>query len=209
MPTSHRSAESIIAEAEDLLRTAQFGREDMNTRPGRARSGLRNAVVFGRNATWALQNLRNVIPEFDEWYNAKQEEMKADPLMRYFRDLRTTIEKKASTPTTVSVYIKSFSAKDIERFKPAPPEAVGFFIGDQSGGAGWEVKKPDGSVEKYYVELPDDIGAIDVHLADAPEEVAQGRTASELVEQYLSRVGAVIREARQKFAPNTSPTRTG
>ncbi|KUM23451.1 hypothetical protein AU467_08775 [Mesorhizobium loti] len=128
-----RSAESIIAEAEDLLRTAKFGLEDMVSRPGRAKTGLRNAVIFGRNATWALQNLRSVIIEFDAWYQPKQEEMKADALMRFFHDLRTSIEKKASTPTTTSAYISSFSSSDIERFKPSPPGATGFFIGDQNG----------------------------------------------------------------------------
>jgi hypothetical protein len=63
-----RAAASIISEAEDLLRTAEFGLEDMKLRPGRARSGLRNAVVFGRISTFALRNLRSVVPEFDAWY---------------------------------------------------------------------------------------------------------------------------------------------
>lgn len=192
-----KTIQSIISEAEDLLKTAEFGLEDMRTRPGRARSGLRNAVVFGRNVTWALQNLRSIVPDFDAWYSAKQAEMKADPLMCYFHDLRTTIEKKASTPASAAIYIKSFSISDIEKYKPAPPGAIGFFVGDQSGGSGWEVKKPDGSIERYYVDFPE----VDVtlYLPEAPKEVSAGKTADKLVEEYLAKVRALVGEARTRF----------
>jgi hypothetical protein len=96
----------------------------MKSRPERARSGLRNAVIFGRNTTWALQNLRGKVPDFEEWYGPKQEEMKSDALMNYFHNLRIEIEKKASTPTTGSGTIKEFSMrKDMARFYPVPPNA--------------------------------------------------------------------------------------
>src|SRR5205823_5952074 len=103
-----RTVEQIIGEAEELLQTAKFGLEDMR-KPARRRSGLRNAVVFGRNTTWALQNLRGVVPDFDEWYGPKQEAMRTDLLMRFFHDLRTQIEKQASTPTAGRTHIESFS----------------------------------------------------------------------------------------------------
>jgi glutaminyl-tRNA synthetase len=193
-----RSAEMIILEAEDLLRTAEFGLDDMRSRPGRARSGLRNAVVFGRNSTWALQNLNSVEPGFAAWYKVKQEQMRNDPLMKFFAELRTEIEKKASTPTATHIHIKSFSAADMQRFLPAPPGAMGFFIGDSAGGTGWEVKKPDGSAERYYVELPNAIGAINLHLPTAPNELSQ-RPASELVTEYLAKLKLILREARQAF----------
>jgi hypothetical protein len=62
-----RSAEQVAQEAEELLQTAYFGLADLRGKPER-RSGLRNAVVFGRNTTWALQNLRHIVPGFDDWY---------------------------------------------------------------------------------------------------------------------------------------------
>jgi hypothetical protein len=80
----------VIRSAEDRLRTARFG----------------DAVVFGRMVTFALQNLRSVVPEFDGWYQAKQEEMKSDPLMRYFYQLRTKIETQVGRHTSSSVHIK-------------------------------------------------------------------------------------------------------
>ena len=128
---------NIIREAEELLQTARFGLQDM-VKPERARSGLRNAVVFGRAATFALQNLRGKVPDFDQWYSPKQEAMKADPLMDYFHNLRTQIEHQASTPTGTRGRIEKFSSvDDMKRFYPAPPNATGFFIGNSSGGSGW------------------------------------------------------------------------
>lgn len=198
MPT--QTVSQILHEADDLLKTAEFGLEDMKSRPGRARSGLRNAVIFGRNSTWALQNLKNVVPDFEAWYSAKQAEMKADPLMTYFKDLRTKIEKQANTPTSVSLFISSFnSATDMDRFEPRPPGATALVLGDQSGGSGWLVTNPDGSTETYYVDLPLDIGKVDLHLHDAAPEVSKGRNAEQMVEEYLGKLKAVLREARSRF----------
>src|SRR5262249_17042181 len=95
----------VIQAAEDRLRTARFGLADMDN-PDRNRSGLYNAVVFGRMVTFALQNLRSIVPDFDEWYAPHQEAMRSDPLMKYFSDLRTEIEKKTDTPTRVSTHIR-------------------------------------------------------------------------------------------------------
>ena len=194
----NRTPSRIVAEAEELLRTARFGLEDMRTRPGRMKTGLRNAVIFGRNTTWALQNLRSVHPEFQAWYLEKQAEMKADELMRYFHDLRTEIEKKASTPTSTSAHIKSFSGADMAKFEPRPSGATGFFIGDQQGGSGWTVRTSDGVEERYYVALPEEIGTVDIRLPNAPGSAAH-KSAADLVEQYLEKIGALVSEAKERF----------
>jgi len=193
---ANKNARSVISEAEDLLRTAEFGLEDMRTRPGRGRSGLRNAVVFGRNVTWALQNLKHIVPGFEAWYSAKQADMRADPLMRYFHELRTSIEKQARTPTITGAMVKEFSMK---HFQPAPPGAVGFFIGDESGGSGWEIARPDGAIERYYIDLPPEVGSVTLHLPEAPKEVSEGKTADQLIEEYLKRVRALVEEAKARF----------
>src|SRR4029077_19190997 len=148
-----RSASDVIRAAEERLQTARFGVEDM-ARPKRMQSGLYNAVVFGRMVTFALQNLRSVAPEFDQWYAPKQEDMRSDPLMKYFNDLRSNIEKKVDRHTASQLKMRSFSTADIQRFQPAPPGANSFFIGDSNGGSGWCIERPDGTVEKYYVDLP-------------------------------------------------------
>jgi hypothetical protein len=51
------TAEQAIQSAKDRLATARFGLADMDD-PKRARSGLYNAVVFGRMVTFALQNMQ-------------------------------------------------------------------------------------------------------------------------------------------------------
>ncbi len=196
-----RSAQDIIGAAEELLRDARFGLEDMLTRPGRAKTGLRNAVVFGRAVTFALQNLRSVVPDFDTWYGPKRAEMKADSLMRFFHDLRNSIEKQAHTPTSTSMHIVSFSDRDFARLEPRPPGATGIFIGDHNGGSGWIVPKPDGSQERYYVELPPDIGEVRLDLVDAPKIAGlEGAQATDLLRVYLEKVEAIVHEARQRFA---------
>ncbi len=60
-----KSVQDVIRAAEERLQTARFGLQDMS-KPERAQSGLYNAVVFGRMVTFALQNLRNIAPDFDE-----------------------------------------------------------------------------------------------------------------------------------------------
>ena len=167
-------------------------------RPGRALTGLRNAVVFGRMVTFALQNLRSTSSEFEGWYAVKVAEMKADPLIRYMHDLRTTIEKKASTPVRTSAVIRSFGSSDIARFMPAPPGAASFFIGDRAGGSGWIVQTEHGE-EPYYVELPVDIGEVNLHFDGAPAEYRDD-LATDLLTTYLDRLGALLSEARHRFA---------
>ena len=193
------TAYHIVSEALELLQTAQFGLEDMRLRPGRSKTGLRNAIVFGRTVTFALQNLRAVTPDFENWYAVKQEELKADPLMRFFHDLRTSIEKKALTPVRMRAHVHSSSTNDLNQFHPAPPNAVSFFIGDSNGGSGWIVRTERGE-ERYYIELPKEIGEVSLHLPDVPELNGYGdRRADELVEIYLNNLAKLVEEARTKF----------
>jgi hypothetical protein len=195
---SDKKINDVFRAVDDRQKTARFGLEENMKSPRRARSGLYNAVVFGRMVTFALQNLRSVVEGFDAWYEPKKEEMKKDPLMNYFHELRTDIEKRTEAHTAVSTTIKSFSTSDIARFQPAPPGATAFFIGDQNGGSGWQVKLADGTIEKYYIDLPPDIGEVTMHLPKAPEPY-QDVSATKLVEKYLSYLDGLIVEAKKRF----------
>ncbi len=196
-----QSIEQVIQVAKERLETAQFGLEDMLRRPERFQSGLCNAVVFGRAVTFALQNLRSVVDNFDDWYCPMQEQMRCDPLMRYFHDLRTEIEKTVNRHTSTSVFIRSFnSTTDMQRFQPAPPRATSFFMGDQNGGCGWEVQRADGSTEKYYIDLPSDIGEVTVHLHTVPEQF-RNTPATDLLAAYLDKLEALITSATEHFLP--------
>jgi hypothetical protein len=73
--------------------------------------------------------------------------------MKYFWNLRTKIEKTTDSPSGAYVHLKSFNMEDLKKI-PQPPGVVGFFMGDENGGTGWNVKSADGSVETYYIEPP-------------------------------------------------------
>jgi hypothetical protein len=64
MRVATKTISQVLQEAEERLKIVRFGLADMNN-PERARAGLYGAVVFGRMVTFALPNLRGVIPDFD------------------------------------------------------------------------------------------------------------------------------------------------
>jgi hypothetical protein len=101
--------------------------------------------------------------------------------------------------------MQSFSHADIRKFGPPPTGAKAFFIGDSIGGTGWEVELPGGEVVKYYVSIPEGAGISvsetfhDFPVAKHPE--LSDRTVQEMVEDYVVKLEALVRRARQRFAP--------
>lgn len=93
--------------------------------------------------------------------------------------------------------------QDVQRYGPAPPGATNFFIGDNTGGSGWVVKLPDGTVEKYYAEMPGDIGKVEVHFPEAPtshlgDEVPD-TTIDTLAGLYYNYIQQLVADARNRF----------
>ena len=82
-----------VTRAGTMLRMVHQGLRDMQeTDQDRILLGFLGVVVFGRSMTLVMQNLRRHDQEaFDSWYAPWQEEMKGDPLMRYFYVLRTMV----------------------------------------------------------------------------------------------------------------------
>lgn len=82
-----------VTRAGTMLRMVQQGFRDMQeTDQDRILLGFLGVVVFGRSMTLVMQNLRRHDQEaFNSWYAPWQEEMKGDPLMRYFYVLRTMV----------------------------------------------------------------------------------------------------------------------
>ena len=185
-----RTSEQIIHDTEQAWKTAKFGLDDfLKQVPPRSISGLMNIAVFGRAVTNVLQNLRSTEPTFDEWYPKYRKEMESDELMKYFYNWRTDILKKGQTMTMTHVHIKEFNLpSDMSKFGPPPPHAKNFFIGDQYGGTGWEVVLSNGTVEKYYVELPSDIGEITHYFQDAVPRYHLGKELQDTSIENLSRL---------------------
>jgi hypothetical protein len=65
------------------------------------------AVEGFRNVTFILQNEMSVIPGYNAWYEAWQARMRADPIMKWLHDSRTTVVHKGDLEThstaTVSI----------------------------------------------------------------------------------------------------------
>lgn len=195
--------ENILRRLKETLETAGIGLDTLRNECGsRKLAGLRNLIVFGRAVTNVLQNLRTTEPSFDDWYRPYQDEMASDPVMRYFYTLRSQVLKEGKLPTGVSVYIHHLTfPQDSNRFGPPPPGAKRFFIGDQTGGSGWEVELPDGTTTKFYADMPGDIGQIEVHFPEAPTTHLGNKVPDKKIEtlgslyyEYLERLVAAAHE---------------
>jgi hypothetical protein len=213
MSKKNKDIETIIRRAEETLETARHGFDDLTSSNKTRRSiGLRNLIVFGRSVTFVLQNLRSVIEEdFDSWYKQEQEKMREDPLMRYFVEARNILEKRGQLNIALKGRVK-FTDDDIRKLGPGPPGTTGFFIGDKYGGTGWEVKMPDGTTEKYYIDLPPEIGEMKQVFSNFPEAEApefENKSIEEICEIYLKRLEVLLNDARKQFLEQTPEKKKG
>jgi hypothetical protein len=194
------SVEAGIKKAQDILDTARSGYEDLVAiDKSKKIIGLRNLIVFGRSVTFVLQNLRSKLPEgeFDKWYAPKQDELKGDAVMKHFVTLRNELEKQGSLPISTNVQISEFSFSDIEKY-PRPPGTVGFFIGDQFGGSGFEVELYDGTKEKYYVDLPESKVKVSQHFANFPDHI-ESMTIEDACSYFIGKLTQLVDDARDYF----------
>lgn len=149
----------VLQRAEDMLATARQGLADvLNQDRSRRDSGVHNAIVFGRTVSFVIQNLSSIADGFKEWYEPEQDAMRADPVMRFMVEARNEILKRGEINVERSILISRLSFKDLP-FDQRPPGAVGFFVGDELGRSGWEIRLPDGSIEKFYVQIPAEVSA--------------------------------------------------
>ncbi|MFN3948657.1 hypothetical protein [Microbacterium sp.] len=58
------------------------------------RRGIRIAITFAVATSHALQNLRSREPGFDEWWAPRSATLRADPLARFFYQMRSTLLKE-------------------------------------------------------------------------------------------------------------------
>lgn len=202
---SSKTTRDILRRTQETLKCATLGLEDLINGPTERKFvGLRNLIVYGRAITNVLQNLRSIEVDFDKWYKKYKDEMSSDPLMKYFYNLRSKILKEGILKTSTSMYIEKLQFPvDLQRFGPPPPNAKSFFIGDNLGGSGWEVQLPDGSVEKYYVELPHDIGSVSIHFPESPKihlgQKIKDSSIEALSKMYIDYLRQVVEEAKKIF----------
>lgn len=127
--------------------------------------------------------------------------MKADVLMKYFVTLRNEILKQGKLPVSTSATI-NINPGDMSKLGSPPPGAKGFFIGDQAGGSGWEIELPDGSKEKYYVEIPESMAKVQQHFSELPvpeDDELKKKSIDELCAYYLDKLENILDSARKTF----------
>ncbi len=172
--------------------------------PNKRISGIYNVAVWGRSVTNVLQNLRSVEPEFNSWYDPYAQEMKNDPLMRFFYELRSEVLKEGTTEFGTSTIINNLSPQSFARIERPPFETEGFFMGDEIGGSGWDIKLPDGSTEKYYVAIPPDIGGSYINFSNPPTshlgKDCSGKSIYELCQMYVEYLESMVKDAKKRFS---------
>lgn len=201
-------AESInlaIKRAEQVLDTAYFGLKVLKIGdPSERSAGLRNVLVFGRSVTFVIQNLRSIVGEsrFNSWYAPFQDQMRADPLMRYFVEARNNLEKQGRLDVSLSATIHSLNSNDLEKLEKPPFESTLFFIGDQNGGSGWEMDLGGGESIKYYISIPKSIGEVRQIFHSLPENISQelrDLSTDELCSIYLEKLSSLLAATKKEF----------
>ena len=210
-----RTAAEVLHYVGENLELVELGVADLlGDDPARRLAGFRNVAVYGHATTQTLQNLRSVDSEaFNAWYEPLRSEMRDDPLMKFFWDLRSQILKEGRTGTLTNVHqIDYFGPENQAALKPIlahpPPGARGFFIGDQLGGNGWEIVQPDGTISKYYVQLPPEVTAgsrFSLH-PDNPPTRHRGQDLADtsiqaLAQHYLAYLRDLAARAKARFSP--------
>lgn len=206
-PREERTTAEILTSARETFQTVEYGLGDLlGHDASRKMTGLRNLVVFGRAVTNVLQNLKSVEPSFEGWYTAKQREMRADDLLKFFYELRSRILKRGSVGhISTSTHINHLDGSDLARLtQNPPPGATSFFIGDPLGGSGWRVALPDGSIEKYYVALPDDLAVeVRLHFQEPPAthqgDTLDDRSVEALAQHYVEYLRGLLADADSEF----------
>ena len=202
----NRTTAEILAAARATLAVAELGLRDLRgTDPRRRKPGLYDVVVFGRATTNVLQHLRSKESGFDAWYAPYVAEMSADPLLKYFYTLRSEILKDGPPAVAAGMHLHHFTfPQDLAALGPPPPNAKAFFIGDQNGGSGWEVALPDGTTERYYVELPPGMVTTTMHLPGAPSLHLGNRVGGDdvvtLTALYVAYLRKLLDAADSQFA---------
>lgn len=161
-PDRLREAETLLALVESALKQVVHGPADRRV------PGVRNVLVFGGALANTMKAIAKASPIFASWFDVQSPS--AD-----IESLRKVLLRE---PKTRRDYTQVQLASAGKEYGPRPANARVFFSGDRLGGVGWEIELPDGQIEKYYVQLPDDLPAgvsFDQAEALARRHVAQLR----------------------------------
>ncbi len=202
-----RGKPKIIANTREMLSMAEVGfAEATGKDPRKRRAGLMNLCTYGQAVLATIQTMRNTDPNFQAWWEAKSNEIGADPLMSHFKYLREKVGHEGSLETTNRTIVGAHGPVDMgalwrELRKHAPPGTTRIFLGDEIGGDGYEVA----GVGKVYFTLPDSFDVKStLELPDLPVQ-HDGQTITDasianLGTLYLDSLRTLVSEFVGKFA---------
>jgi hypothetical protein len=202
-------AAAILQDAAATLQNAEWGLTDLlGPDPKRRIAGMQNVVVWGRAVTNVLHRLKSAVGKgaYCDWYLPHRTAMEQDELMKYFYRLRSPILKRGETGPISMTMLGSVSTTQLQPlWDDPPPAARNFFVGDNLGGSGWLIDLPDGTTDKIYVELPDDIEVEMTFQVGDPPTLHKGEPITDtsmqaLARLYLNYLSDLIAEATERFA---------
>lgn len=202
-------AKKAISAAEQALGLARRGLGQLRAGDDDlAIAGLSNVAIYGKIVTARLQTMKGHVPEFDDWYAPWKAQVAADELSRYFWDLRVQIEHQLPPePVKVGFIAAHFSTKDTIQMTAARPSGADtLFVGDADGQSGWIVRLEDGTVEKWYVRLPDTVLVWALHaLPDLPSthlgQPIENAALQDVAALYVNYLAEIVADARVKLSP--------
>jgi hypothetical protein len=105
----------VLGAVHATLAEAEQGLADLINWPNPARQwyGLKTTILAGRRVTFALQKLKSREPTFEAWYEPRQRDMGADPLMQYFNKVRTFLEHEATLPQPIYAIVELINGEEL------------------------------------------------------------------------------------------------
>lgn len=206
--TGGRTVAGVLAAARANFDAAQVGYHDLvGPESWRRLPGLRNAIVQSVGVSHALQNLRHLVPDFDEWWDLKVAEMEAEPILAYIYPLRTQMLKQARDPnvagdSVISVEIDQRKVAELESRPPPGATRLQIYWTGATFTAAWLVDNGDGSIRMEEVPVPGTVTGTALHFPDAPTTF-RGRefdnTAANILSIYTGYAGELVSEAEKRW----------
>lgn len=88
---------------------------DAYSDPEGFRANLNAAIQASRSVTFLLQSEKAVIPQFDQWYDGWQGQLRSDPLMKWLCDARTEVVHRADLETLSKATVRIHDNLDFVR----------------------------------------------------------------------------------------------
>jgi hypothetical protein len=193
----------VLGRSRGALAGAEHGLIDMIESRDAVRqfSGIKTTVTSGRQVTFILQKLKSIEPEFESWWKPIADQMASDPLTRYFKNLRNTIEKEG-LPKDIRAVLLICNEKEVVKTEPVKvddgenfPRIEGVDKNLNPSGKAINIAVVNGGtyMKLAHFRLPD---PPTTHLS---EPIASDEF-EHLANLYLDYLGAVWQAAQQKFS---------